>query len=91
MTGQITELAVGLLLPMVIRMVTRPGMSNTAKTVVSLLVCSLAGVGTTWATTGTLTNPADLAGSILTVTMAAQTFYRNVYKPAFDEAGRKKE
>lgn len=91
MTGQITELVVGFLLPLVINLVTTRKMSDGVKTSISLVVCVIAGVGTTYVTTGTLGNPQDLTGSILTVTLAAQSFYRNIYKPMLDKAAMKKE
>lgn len=85
MTDQITELVVGFFLPLLIRFAARPGQSDAVKNGITLLFCVIAGVATTYATTGRIDLSADLAGSVMTVTISAMTAYRNLWKPAMDK------
>ena len=76
-------LVLGVLLPPVIAVVQRPGWSNGARSVVTVLICTVVGTMTAWLS-GDLSLPGhsvqEILGAIAVVIVAAQTTHRNFWK-----------
>lgn len=79
------SLLVGTVAPLAIAVAQRPRWSNTARSVISILFCAVAGLGTAYLD-GSLVMGKPLTfsaviHSVLATTLAAQVTYRNVWKP----------
>lgn len=75
---------VGTVAPLVIAVVQRPGWSDTARVMVSVLFCTIVGAGTAvldgTISSGPITFSSVLHGAVAVI-LAAQVAYRNFWKP----------
>lgn len=70
----------GAVLPLLIAVIQQPQWSKQARTIVAVVVCAIAGAVQAYLD-GKLASGVNVVSAIMIVTMAALTFYRNVWKP----------
>lgn len=74
------NLVVGFLIPNLVAIVQQPKFSQTARAIVTAVICIFFGLGTAYF--NAQFNPGDIVGSILIVAVAAITFYKGLWKPS---------
>lgn len=73
------NLVIGALLPLVISVLQQPRFSSQTRSIITVVVCALGGLGTAYFN-GDF-EAADITGSILIVAVATITFYKGFFKP----------